>query len=105
MLEFCVSGVKLLMLRKIRFVNLCIKQCCLCRIRFVKETLSNLGISEYFHLQKVNNIYLFKSIVKLIQHYHFLQNWLSTIDKSSKCLVYRSYKILTVFKNSNFTSI
>jgi hypothetical protein len=42
-------------------------------------------MSESFHLQKVDNINHFKSIVKLSLPDQFLRDWHNAIDTPSKC--------------------
>ena len=52
-------------------------------ITFVKDTLNDISVSEYFLQHKVDNINYFKSIVKLRLRDQFLQDWHSTVDTSS----------------------
>lgn len=61
-------------------------------ISCVKKCLDDLGMSEYFINQKVDNIDHFKMLIKIRLSDQFLQNWNSTLYNSAKCLVYRCYK-------------
>ena len=61
-------------------------------IKFVKNSLDELGMSEYFVNQKVDNMFHFKSLVKSRLHDQFVQQWFSSVDTSPKCIVYRMYK-------------
>ena len=61
-------------------------------ISFVKNCLDELGMSEYFVNQHVDNVNHFKLLVKSRLYDQFLQHWHETINNSPKCLVYRMYK-------------
>ena len=67
-------------------------------IHFVKNSLDELGLLEYFIKQKIDNMSHFKSLVKSRLHDQFVQQWFNTIENSPKCLVYRMYKIIIVFR-------
>ena len=68
-------------------------------ISFVKKTLDELGLSEYFMNQNVGNINHFKATVKKRLQDQYQQDWNSTVDNSSKCLVYRMYKTEYCFED------
>ena len=61
-------------------------------ISFVKTCLDNLGMSECFIEQQVNNVKHFKQVVKTKLYDQFLQEWDDTVFNTSKCSVYRIYK-------------
>ena len=62
-------------------------------ISYVKTCLDNLGLSEYFINQSVIDTGHFKLMVKSRLHDQFLQDWNSSVFNSSKCSVYRLYKV------------
>ena len=68
-------------------------------ISFVKQTLDELGLSEYFMNQNVGNINHFKATVKKRLQDQYQQDWNGTVDNSSKCLVYRMYKAEYCFED------
>lgn len=57
-------------------------------ISFVKTTLDELGLSEYFVNQRVENTQHFKSLIKNRLFDQFIQNWSATVNNSATCLVY-----------------
>ncbi len=61
-------------------------------IKFVHDTLDELGMSENWLLQSVNHPLLFKHRIKTVLHDQYLQKWKANIFNSTKCLNYRIYK-------------
>ena len=59
---------------------------------FVRNNLNDLGLSHFWINQNVESPASFKNTVNLRLRDHFMQNWRSTINNSSKCLNYRIYK-------------
>lgn len=54
-------------------------------IIYVKNTLDNLGLSNYWLSQSVNNLCSFKRKVKTIIHDNSIQKWKNDVFETPKC--------------------
>ena len=61
-------------------------------LAFVKNTLDNLGLSNYWLQQHTGSFCSFKRIVEERLKDHFVQKWFSSVNDLSKCLNYRMFK-------------
>jgi len=61
-------------------------------LRFIHNSLNNIGLSNYWLNQTVTSPTVFKNVGNQRIRDQFIQEWHLTVHESSKCLNYRIFK-------------
>ena len=61
-------------------------------LTYISAIFTNTGFSFLWILQDLSEMASLPLIIKNRLKNHYIQDWLSTVNKSPKCVLYRTYK-------------
>ena len=69
-------------------------------LKFVKDTLNNIGLSGIWNSQSLPaSRKCFRQSIKVRLRDQFIHQWITEINESGKCIIYRTYKTTFTFEN------
>ena len=69
-------------------------------LKFVKDTLNNIGLSGIWNSQSLPaSRDCFRQSIKVRLRDQFIHQWITEINESRKCIIYRTFKTTFTFEN------
>ena len=69
-------------------------------LKFVKDTLNNIGLSGIWNSQSPPaSRECFRQLLKVRLRDQFIHQWITEINESGKCIIYRTFKTTFTFEN------